>query len=218
MKTSPEELSILIAGELLRIGAVSLSPETPYTWASGLRSPVYCDNRMLLGYPDIRSLVADSFVELIRLHDLECDVIGGIATAGIPHAAWIAERMNKPMIYVRGEVKTHGRQRQIEGEVESGKRVVLIEDLVSTGKSSLAVIAPLRNAGFSVSGVLAIFTYGLEQSRTAFLSSNTPLFTLTDFPTLIRVARDSGKISDANLASLQAWYQDPARWSETISG
>jgi orotate phosphoribosyltransferase len=216
MMTSNESTAEALALDLLRIGAVSLSPKAPYTWASGLRSPVYCDNRMSLGHPDVRSRICTAFVELIAREDLPCDVVGGIATAGIPHAAWIADRLARPLIYVRSEPKAHGRGRQIEGPIEEGRRVVLIEDLVSTGKSSVGAIGPLRDAGCSVSAVLAIFTYGLDRARAAFAESGTPLFTLTDFPTLVQVAERSGSISKSDLESLLAWYDDPIAWSEAV--
>jgi orotate phosphoribosyltransferase len=216
MMTSVESTSEALARDLLRIGAVTLSPQSAYTWASGLRSPVYCDNRMALGYPDVRMCIQEGFVELISDRGLACDVVGGIATAGIPHAAWVADRLEKPLIYVRSEPKAHGRGRQIEGPVSAGQRVVLIEDLVSTGRSSVAAIAPLREAGCEVSAVLAIFTYGLDRARAAFAEAGTPLFTLTDFPALVKVAERSGAISNEDLDSLMSWYTDPIAWSEAM--
>ena len=214
MKTSIEDLSVFVAGELLRIGAVSLSPADPFTWVSGLLSPIYCDNRLSLAYPGIRSGIADGFVDLIAHYEMPCDVVGGIATAGIPHAAWVADRLGAPMIYVRGEAKSHGRKRQIEGELAEGSRVVLIEDLVSTGRSSVAVVEPIRSAGCTVSCVMAIFSYGLDKARQAFDTAGIPLFTLTNFETLIDVARRDELISEADLNSLQQWHRNPVEWSD----
>jgi len=216
MKISSEAVSSRIAGELLRIGAVTLAPDNPYTWASGLRSPVYCDNRLALGYPPVRRAICEGLVGLIERHGLACDVIGGIATAGIPHAAWVADQLGIPMVYIRAEAKSHGKGRQIEGKLDGGQNVVLIEDLVSTGRSSAAAVDPIRRAGCEVSAVLAIFSYALEQSRAAFEAADTPLYTLTDFPTLVRTARATGAVSDADLSSLLAWHADPVAWSDRI--
>ncbi len=216
--TSTDELSRLLARQLLDIGAVSLSPDRPFTWASGLRSPVYCDNRLTLAYPRVRETIAEGFERVIEAHCLPCDVIAGIATAGIPHAAWLADRMQKPMIYVRSSAKSHGRQQQIEGALETGANVVLIEDLVSTGMSSTSAISPVAEAGAHVAAVLAIFTYGLSRARAAFVAVDTRLFTLTDFQMLIQVARSSGSINDSGLESLTNWYADPVKWSTEVIG
>jgi len=215
---STNELSRLLAKQLLDIGAVSLSPDKPYIWASGLKSPVYCDNRLTLAYPSVREMIAEGFENVIDTLSLPCNVVGGIATAGIPHAAWLAERMQKPLIYVRSSVKSHGRQQQIEGALEKGANVILIEDLVSTGMSSTSAISPVTKAGGHVTAVLAIFTYGLQRAREAFETANTRLFTLTDFPTLIQVARSSGAISNSDLESLTNWYEDPVTWSAEVVG
>ena len=213
MKTSTDELSHVLARELLDLRAVSLSPQNPFTWASGLRSPVYCDNRITLGHPAIRARITDGFVDLIASKNLGCDIIGGIATAGIPHAAWLAHHMKKPMIYVRREAKEHGRQNRVEGPLAPDSDVVLIEDLVSTGQSSTAAIPPVYEGGGRVSAVLAIFTYGLERARKTFEEAGIPLYTLTDYPTLLQVANRSGYIDDADIASLLEWYEDPEAWS-----
>ncbi|GMQ82476.1 MAG: orotate phosphoribosyltransferase [Rhodothermia bacterium] len=213
MKTPTDELSQVLARDLLDLGAVSLSPQNPFTWSSGLRSPVYCDNRITLGHPTIRARITDGFVDLIASKNLGCDIIGGIATAGIPHAAWLAHHMKKPMIYVRSEAKSHGRQNRIEGPLETDSDVVLIEDLVSTGQSSAAAIPPVSEGGGRVSAVLAIFTYGLEQARKTFEEAGIPLYTLTDYPTLVEVANRSGRIDDADARSLRRWYEDPEAWS-----
>ncbi len=214
---STEDFSRDLARELLAIGAVSLSPASPFTWASGLQSPVYCDNRLTFGFPHIRDLICDGFQRVIRDHDLACDVVAGTATAGIPHAAWLADRMTLPLVYVRGESKTHGMGRQVEGVLEAGSSLIVIEDLVSTGMSSTAVIRPLERAGGRVVAVLAIFSYGLKLATDAFEAAGVPLFTLTSYSALIDVARAEGAIDENDLNSLKDWYQDPALWSERVS-
>ncbi len=207
-----------IAQDLLRIGAVSLTPLHPFTWASGRISPVYCDNRLTLGYPDVRMRIAKGFESLIHQNALKCSLVVGTATAGIPHAAWLADRMNLPMAYVRSAPKGHGKGNQIEGFAPAGADAVVIEDLVSTGMSSTAVLKPLEIGGINVHAVLAIFTYGLEIAQKAFLEAKTPLFTLSDFPTLLTEAKNSGLLSKAEVASLESWYQDPEGWSKERGG
>ena len=213
MKTLIDELSRSLARDLLDLGAVSLAPKNPFRWTSGLRSPVYCDNRMTLGHPAIRARICEGFVDLIESNNLGCDIIGGIATAGIPHAAWLAHRMEKPMIYVRGAAKAHGRQNRVEGPLNPDSDVILIEDLVSTGMSSTAAISAISEGGARVSAVLAIFTYGLGQAQKIYEEAGIPLYTLTDYPTLIEVAKRAGHIDDADVASLRGWYADPETWS-----
>ncbi|MCZ6756972.1 MAG: orotate phosphoribosyltransferase [Bacteroidetes bacterium] len=208
-----DELSHSLARDLLELGAVSLAPKNPFIWASGLRSPVYCDNRMTLGHPAIRARICEGFVDLIESNNLGCDIIGGIATAGIPHAAWLAHRMQKPMLYVRGAAKAHGHQNQVEGSLFPDSDVILIEDLVSTGMSSAAAIFSISEGGARVSAVLAIFTYRMDQAQKTFEEAGIPLYTLTDYPTLIEVAIRSGRIDNADVASLRGWYADPEAWS-----
>ncbi len=207
-----------IAQDLLRIGAVTLSPLKPFTWASGRFSPVYCDNRLTLGYPEVRSAIAEGFESLIRQHALQCELVVGTATAGIPHAAWLAHRMNLPMAYVRNAPKGHGKGNQIEGFAPKGARAVVIEDLVSTGMSSTAVLQPLDAAGIKVEAVLAIFTYGLDIATRAFSNAEVPLFTLSDFPILLEEAKRSGLLSDLEMTSLESWYKDPDGWSVKRGG
>jgi len=213
-----DELARRIARHLLRIGAVTLSPTKPFTWASGRLSPVYCDNRLTLGYPEVRSDVAKGFAAVIREEGIRCDVIVGTATAGIPHAAWLAEKTELPMAYVRSKAKQHGRTNQIEGLAPDGARAVVIEDLVSTGMSSTAVLGPLTDAGVQVEAVLAIFTYGLPSAKKAFAEAAVPLHTLSSFPTLIEEASTSSSLTSEDLNSLQAWYRNPARWSADRGG
>lgn len=213
MSDERDDLARRIAGHLLRIGAVSLSPSDPFTWASGRLSPVYCDNRLTLGYPSVRSDIARGFADIIAREQLPCDVVVGTATAGIPHAAWLADRTGLPMAYVRSSAKAHGRGNQVEGLAPEGAHAVVIEDLVSTGMSSTAVLQPLADAGVKVEAVLAIFTYGLPSADEAFAQAGIPLFTLSSFPVLIDVAEESGSLDDAEMESLRAWYRNPARWS-----
>lgn len=200
-----------LARQLLDIGAVILRPSDPFTWASGLRSPVYCDNRMTLGYPDLRGQIARSFRDLAAPY--APDRIAGTATAGIPHAAWLSDLMGLPMCYVRSGAKAHGRSKMIEGPLEAGDRVVLVEDLVSTGMSSLAAVSSIREEGAHVVAVVAIFSYGLPRARRAFEEGAVPLHTVTTFPDLLGVASRAGQLSSDELASLQGWYRDPEAWS-----
>ncbi|KJE26526.1 orotate phosphoribosyltransferase [Geobacillus kaustophilus] len=201
-----------IAAKLLEIGAVALQPNEPFTWSSGLKSPIYCDNRLTLAYPDVRRTIADGLAELIRTHFREADLIAGTATAGIPHAAWVSERLDLPMCYVRSQAKAHGKGKQIEGKAEPGQRVVVIEDLISTGGSSLTAVRALKEAGCDVLGVAAIFTYGLEKAKQAFAEANLPAYTLTDYNTLIETAVRLGAVSEHDLATLRKWRENPEEW------
>jgi orotate phosphoribosyltransferase len=209
MTRPAEALQEEVAAALLEIGAVTLRPHEPFTWTSGLKSPIYCDNRLTLSYPEVRERLADAFVALIRERFADAEVIAGTATAGIPHAAWIAQKLNLPMIYVRDKAKGHGKQNQIEGVLEPGRKVVVIEDLISTGGSSLAAALAVREAGGVVLGTLAIFTYEFEQASERFAEQNIPLMTLSNFSTLIRVARAKGMINDDELALLAEWRRNP---------
>ncbi|CAM3984166.1 orotate phosphoribosyltransferase [Geobacillus sp. FSL K6-0789] len=203
-----------IAAKLLQIGAVALQPNEPFTWSSGLKSPIYCDNRLTLAYPDVRRTIADGLAELIRTHFPKADLIAGTATAGIPHAAWVSERLELPMCYVRSQAKAHGKGKQIEGQAEPGQRVVVIEDLISTGGSSLAAVRALKEAGCEVLGVAAIFTYGLEKAKQAFAEENLPAYTLTDYNTLIETAVRLGAVSEHDLATLRKWRENPEEWGK----
>ncbi|BBW96756.1 orotate phosphoribosyltransferase [Geobacillus sp. FSL W8-0032] len=203
-----------IAAQLLEIGAVALRPNDPFTWSSGLKAPIYCDNRLTLAYSDVRRLVADGLADLIRTHFPEADLIAGTATAGIPHAAWVSERLSLPMCYVRSQAKAHGKGKQIEGKAEPGQRVVVIEDLISTGGSSLTAVRALKDAGCEVLGVAAIFTYGLEKAKQAFAEANVPAYTLTDYDTLIETAVRLGTVSEHDLATLRQWRENPEKWGK----
>lgn len=194
-----------IANHLLSIGAVELSPDQPFTWSSGIQSPIYCDNRLTLSYPDIRQQIALGLCGLIKEHFDSTEVIAGTATAGIPHAAWVAHEMTKPMCYVRSSAKGHGKQNQIEGRINAGDKVVVVEDLISTGGSSLKAVEALREQKADVLGVVAIFTYGFEKAEQAFQEANVPFYTLTDYSTLIEVALTNGKLSEEQHKTLQKW-------------
>ena len=200
-----------VARDLLRIGAVTLRPDAPFTWASGRLSPVYTDNRLALSHPDVRSRIADGLTSLART--FAPDAVAGVATAGIPHAALVADRLALPLVYVRGAPKDHGRQNRIEGRVAPGQRVVLVEDLVSTGGSVLSAADALRDAGAEPVAGLAVFSYGFAEADAAFDAAGLPLRTLTTFEALARVAREDGSLSDADLDTLAAWRTDPVRWS-----
>ncbi len=203
-----------VAAALLTIGAVSFAPKRPFIWASGLRAPIYCDNRLLISYPHLRRTITDGFRQIIEFWELEPEVIAGTATAGIPHAAWLADRLELPMVYVRARPKAHGQGRQIEGRLEPGQRVVLIEDLISTGSSSLAAAEALMAADARVEAVLAIFTYGLPEAEMRFARTGIPLHTLTNLSVLLEVAREHGLLDAYAAAVLEEWQTDPYGWSE----
>lgn len=194
-----------IAKALLDIEAVSLSPNDLYTWSSGIKSPIYCDNRVTLGYPLVRNAIRDGLARLINEHFSEVEIVSGTATAGIPHAAFISEKMELPMNYVRSKSKSHGKQNQIEGAKSEGKKVVVIEDLISTGGSSVTAVEALKEAGADVLGVVAIFTYGLNKAEVTFKEAEIPFYTLSNYNELIEVAREEGKISEDDIQTLVDW-------------
>ncbi|PTH33934.1 orotate phosphoribosyltransferase [Staphylococcus agnetis] len=194
-----------IAQALLDIEAVSLSPNDMFTWSSGIQSPIYFDNRVTLGYPNVREAIRDGLIELIQNHFEKVDIISGTATAGIPHAAFISDKMNLPMSYVRSKSKSHGKQNQIEGALSEGKKVVVIEDLISTGGSSITAVEALREAGADVLGVVAIFTYGLRKADEQFKQAQVPFYTLSHFDELVDVAVERGKISKQDVEGLIQW-------------
>ncbi|WP_040204905.1 orotate phosphoribosyltransferase [Neobacillus jeddahensis] len=198
---------------LLEINAVALRPQTPFTWTSGLRSPIYCDNRLTLSYPAARSEIAQGLQNLILENFPEADVIAGTATAGIPHAAWVSDRMELPMCYVRSKAKGHGKGNQIEGKVERGQKVVVVEDLISTGGSVITAVEALRESGCEVLGVVSIFTYGLEKGKQLLKEAAITSFSLTDFSTLIEVAIVNEVVSAEDQQSLLLWRKDPSSWS-----
>lgn len=202
------------AGFLLTVKAVKLNNEHPFTWASGRKSPIYCDNRVTLSYPEIRTFIRQRFVEIINETWGEVDVIAGVATGGIAQGALVAQELGKPFVYVRSEQKSHGLTNQIEGEIHAGQSVVVIEDLVSTGKSSLIAVKALRDKGCVVKGMAAIFTYGLGVAAENFEKEGVELMTLTDYDTLVRVAREREYIAPEAMKSLADWRVNPERWSD----
>lgn len=198
-----------IAKSLLDIGAVGLSPSEPYTWSSGLKSPIYCDNRLTISYPEVRKKIANGLADFIKEHFPETDIVAGTATAGIPHAAWVSDILSLPMCYIRSKAKAHGAGKQIEGVAKPGSNVVVIEDLISTGGSSLNAIEAVRAEGCNVVGVVAIFTYGLDVAKKQFEDAGIPYFTISDYDALVDVAIETGKISKEELAKLKQWRKNP---------
>ena len=199
-----------IARNLLQINAIKLSPQKPFTWASGIKSPIYCDNRLTLSFPEIRTHIINAFVELISTYDY--DILGGIATAGIPHGALIADKTEKPYIYVRSKPKAHGRQNMIEGLLPQGSKVILIEDLISTGMSSLKAVDAIREAGGVCDTVLSIFNYGFPRARKAFEAKNCTFVSLSDYDIMLNEAVDMGYIESDHLELLKQWKMDPENW------
>ena len=201
-----------VAKSLLDIGAVTFASNTPFTWTSGLRAPIYCDNRLVLSYPRERRVIADAFVD--RLEGLSPEAVVGVATAGIPHAAWLAERMSLPMAYVRAKAKEHGRRNQLEGHLVKGCRTVVVEDLISTGMSSLRAVEVVRDVTSEAPlAVLAIFTYNFRDVAAQFAANGTSLYALTNFDTLTQVALEMRLIRASDLDALMAWQQDPHAWA-----
>ncbi|EZH67182.1 hypothetical protein DH09_04400 [Bacillaceae bacterium JMAK1] len=201
-----------LASQLLDIEAVSLKPNDPFTWSSGLQAPIYCDNRLTLSHPSLRSEIAEGFKDVIAENFADCDVIAGTATAGIPHAAIVSDRLELPMIYVRGSAKKHGKGNLIEGKLSKGDRVVVVEDLISTGKSSIDVANAIQAAGGVVIGIVAIFSYGLQIGKDNFSQSNLPYQTLTDFETLVERAIEKGVIQEEEQVQLIQWQKTPENW------
>lgn len=201
-----------IAKDLLAIEAVFLSPNEPFTWASGLKSPIYCDNRITMSYPKVRKAIAQGLAEKIKQAFPDVEVIAGTATAGIPHAAWVAEILDLPMVYIRSKAKDHGKGNQIEGRIFEGQKMVVIEDLISTGQSVLEATEAAKREGANVLGVAAIFTYELPAGEENFAKAELPLFTLTNYSVLIETALAEKYIDEAELALLKEWKKNSADW------
>ena len=199
---------------LLTVKAVKLNNEHPFTWASGRKSPIYCDNRVTLSYPEIRTFIRQRFTEIVSDIWGDVDVIAGVATGGIAQGALVAQELGKPFVYVRSESKSHGLTNQIEGEIHEGQSVVVVEDLVSTGKSSLIAVKALREKGCVVKGMVAIFTYGLQVAADNFKAEDVELVTLTDYDTLIKVAHEKEYVRPQDFDSLAAWRKNPEQWSD----
>ncbi|TAH26341.1 MAG: orotate phosphoribosyltransferase [Cytophagales bacterium] len=203
-----------VAFSLLNISAVRLSPSSPFKWASGWNSPIYCDNRLTLSFPEVRTLIKNSLINNIKKEFPQVEAIAGVATAGIPQASLIANDMGLPLIYVRPKHKEHGMGNQIEGLVVPKQKVVVIEDLISTGGSSLKAVEALQNTGIEVLGMVAIFTYGFEIAAENFRKSGVKLITLSDYSTLIQVGLSSNFIQKEDIDSLENWRNNPAEWTK----
>jgi len=194
-----------IARDLLAIKAVQIETENYFTWTSGIKSPIYCDNRLTMSYPEVRKRIIDGFINKIKTFDVQPDVIAGCATAGIPHAAWIADRLNLPMVYVRSSPKGHGKGNQIEGIVKKNQKVLVVEDLISTGGSSIDTVNVLKSMETEVIGVIAIFTYGLQKSVNQFESEKIPWTTLTNFDYIIEALLEDQEITKYDQRKLIDW-------------
>jgi orotate phosphoribosyltransferase len=209
-----QDRALKVAEFLLQIEAIKLNPENPFTWASGLRSPIYCDNRKTLSYPEVRAFIRDAFAATIRESFSNAEVIAGVATGGIAIGALVAEALNLPFIYVRSEAKKHGLGNQVEGVLHAKQRVVVIEDLVSTGSSSLKAVEALREADADIVGMVAIFTYGFEKAADRFAEATCQVQTLSNYDSLLQQATHSGYITASQQATLTNWKSNPEAWSE----
>lgn len=203
-----------VARHLLSIEAVKLSPEKPFTWASGWKSPIYCDNRKILSYPEIRTSICEYMVSVIKEHYADVEVIAGIATGAIAYGALVADILDKPFIYVRSAAKDHGLQNQVEGILPQGAKVVVIEDLVSTGGSSLAAVDALQKNGAIIEGTVAIFSYNFDKARRGFENANVELITLSNYDALLDEALNSGYIAEKELDMLREWRFSPDTWGQ----
>lgn len=200
------------AEKLLQIRALQVNLQQPYTWASGWKSPVYCDNRKVLSYPFVRDFVKSELANMVLEHFNDAECIAGVATAGIAHGVMAADLMKLPFIYVRAKPKEHGMGNQVEGVLEKGQKVVVVEDLVSTGKSSLQVVDVLRDQGAEVIGMCALFTYGFPVADEAFAKAGVPLYTISNYQALIEVAREQQLVDESQLESLNQWRLQPESW------
>ena len=197
---------------LLHINAIKLNPRKPFTWASGWKSPIYCDNRLVLSYPAIRNFIKHELAKNIEILYGKPNVIAGVATGAIGIGALVADEMGLPFVYVRPEAKKHGRKNQIEGKLENGQNVVVVEDLISTGKSSLNAVNALKEKSVNVKGMVAIFTYGFEISKNNFLKNNIELRTLGNYKYLLEQALNTGFINESELNTLSMWNKNPSQW------
>ncbi|MDR2083620.1 MAG: orotate phosphoribosyltransferase [Bacteroidales bacterium] len=209
------ELAYQVAKYLLEIKAVKLNPGEPFTWASGIKSPIYCDNRKTLSYPDIRTFLAKSFADIIRHKYPDVQIIAGVATGAIAIGVLVAQELNLPFIYIRSSQKDHGMQNQIEGDYKKYQKVVIVEDLVSTGMSSLAAFSALQDAEMNVLGMVAIYTYNLTKALKSFEEKKCELITLTDYDTTVSTAIKINYIESAELDTLIEWKKDPASWYDS---
>lgn len=203
-----------IAEYLLEIQAVKLSPEKPYTWTSGWKAPIYCDNRLILSYPDIRNYIFAKLKEALLFHFSDSQSVAGVATAGIPASSVIAHDLHMPQAYVRGKAKGHGRENRIEGKLEQGTKCVVIEDLISTGGSSLDAVKALKEGGVLINGVLALFSYDFDAAHKAFEDESYPLVTLCDYHKLLEVALEKNYVAQHQMATLKEWRNAPDKWGQ----
>lgn len=204
----------IIAEKLLQVSAVKLNPEHPYTWASGWKSPIYCDNRSVLSHPYVRDFIKSELCNTIFEKFQNAEVLAGVATAGIPWGAMAADQLKLPFIYVRPKPKEHGLGNQIEGQYQPGQKVLVIEDLISTGKSSLQAVDALLEKGLEVIGMVSIFTYGFTVANDNFANRGLSVYSLTDYPSLLTLALQKGLIQEDQLSMLDQWRQDPANWKK----
>jgi orotate phosphoribosyltransferase len=207
-----QETASDVAHMLLKIQAIKLNTEKPFTWSSGRKSPIYCDNRLSLSFPDVRTSIKKGLISAIKENFFTAESIAGVATAGIPQGTLVAEEMNLPFLYVRPKPKDHGMENLIEGKITKGQKVVVIEDLVSTGGSSLKAVQALRDAGFHVLGMVSIFNYGFDIATRNFYEADTSLISLSDYSHLLTLALKENYINESQLTSLKAWRVDPANW------
>lgn len=214
IKIAPSQIAQKVAASLLAIGAIKLSKDKPFTWASGIKSPIYCDNRLSLSFPEVRTYIKEALTDSIRTHFKGVEAIAGVATAGIPQGALIAEAMGLPFLYVRSSPKGHGMENMIEGKITAGQKVVVVEDLVSTGGSSLKAVEALKATGFEVAGMVAIFTYGFDQAVANYEKANVALVCLSDYNNLLEVALTENKIKETDVNLLQAWRNAPESWGK----
>lgn len=209
-----ESTQIEVTKKLLEINTLKIQPSSPFTWASGWKSPIYCDNRKILSYPETRTFICDKFVELIKNKYPDAEVIAGVATGAIAHGVLVAEKLGLPFIYIRTKPKGHGLENLIEGDLKPGQKVVIVEDLVSTGVSSLKTVEAVSNFGGVIAGMVAIFTYNFPLAKENFKKANVELSTLSRYQILIDLAKETGEISNDEVESLMEWREDPANWGK----
>lgn len=209
-----KEIALEVAEFLLQIKAIKLEPKKPFTWASGWQSPIYCDNRKILSYPKTRTYIRQQFVKMINEHYGDTDAIAGVATGGIGHGVLVAQDLGLPFCYVRTSEKKHGLENKIEGHIEKGQSVVVVEDLISTGKSSLRVVDALREAGCNVKGMIAIFNYGFKVAEDKFKEAKCPLINLSNYECLIAKAKEMNFVKESDVSFLKEWRKDPANWGK----
>jgi len=214
MSQNQKETALKIASSLLKIEAIKLNVENPFTWASGWKSPIYCDNRLSLSFPEVRTYIKNALAEKVKSQFPEAEAIAGVATAGIPQGALLAEELGLPFIYVRSKPKGHGMTNLIEGKAVPGQKVVVVEDLVSTGGSSIKAAKDLQAAGIEVMGMLAIFTYGFPVADENFDAANIELHTLSNYSVMLEQALASGYISEDDLSTLREWRESPSTWKQ----